>query len=100
VAFQYDAPGARPPQAICLAVDAGISPEGWTADALVDTVNEMFDLSRLRLLKPSDVRGAGAMLPTMFIPQNLSQEMPSLDLLGISALQAGLHTVEGLLGKG
>ncbi len=100
VAFQYDAPGARPPQAICLAVDAGIAPEGWTADALVDTVNEMFDLSRLRLLKPADVRGAGAMLPTMFIPQNLSSEMPSLDLLGISALRAGSHRVEGLLGKG
>jgi hypothetical protein len=100
VAFQYDAPGARPPQAICLAVDAGLLADGWTADALVDTVNEMFDLSRLRLLKPSDVRGAGAMLPTMFIPQNLSKEMPSLDLLGISALQAGSHMVEGLLGKG
>jgi hypothetical protein len=40
------------------------------------------------------------MLPTMFIPQNLSKEMPSLDLLGISALQAGSHMVEGLLGKG
>jgi hypothetical protein len=100
VSFQYDAPGARPPQTICVAVDAGITAGGWTTDSLVDTVNELFDLSRLRLLKPSQIRGAGAVLPTMFIPQNLSKELPSLDLLGITAVRAGMTVADGLLGKG
>ncbi len=82
VSFQYDAPASRPPQTICLAVNAGTSGPEWTADALLSTVNEMFDLAQLRLLTPEQIAGHGAMLPTVFMPQNLSQELPSFDLLG------------------
>jgi hypothetical protein len=37
-------------------------------------------------------------LPTVFIPQNLSSEMPSFDLLGQLGVRADLST--GVLGKG
>jgi hypothetical protein len=94
VSFQYDAPAARPPQTICLAVNSGA---GWSADALVDTVNELFDLARLRLLTPQNIAGHGAILPTVFIPQNMSTELPSFNLLG--HLKSEVTAVSTLLGK-
>ena len=93
VSFQYDAPGARPPQTICLAVDGGAGGAGWTADALVSTVNELFDLSRLRMVTPQQIAGHGAVLPTVFIPHNLSSEQPSFDVLklyGVSAAKLSM----------
>ena len=94
--FHYDAPAARPPQSILLAVDAGLDGTGWSADALVATVIEAFDLARLRLLPPSRIPGHGALLPTTFLPRNLSEEMPSLDLLGLAA---NAQAVSAVLGK-
>lgn len=96
LSFHFDAPAARPPQAILLAVDAGLGETGWSADALVDTVNEAFDLARLRLLTPERIPGHGALLPTTFLPRNLSNQMPSLDLLGIAA---GSLVSSAILGK-
>ena len=93
--FHFDAPAARPPQAIVLAVDAGLGETGWSADALVDTINEMFDLARLRLLTPSRIPGHGALLPTTFLPRNLSEQMPSIDLLGLAAGNLASSTVLG-----
>jgi len=93
--FHYDAPAARPPQSILLAVDAGIGETGWSVDALVATVNEAFDLARLRLLPPNRIPGHGALLPTTFLPRNLTDEMPSFDLFGL----AGNLQVSAVLGK-
>lgn len=99
LSFHYDAPAARPPQSILLAVDAGLGDTGWSADALVATVIEAFDLARLRLLPPSKIPGHGALLPTTFLPRNLSEEMPSLDLLGLAASVAGRMDVLGKAGQ-
>ena len=76
LAFQYDAPNARPPQTVVVAV----APEEvtqWSADLLVSVVNETLDLAQLRLLAPNQIPGAGAVLPTAFVPTNLSDETPS-----------------------
>lgn len=96
LSFHFDAPSARPPQAILLAIDSDLGETGWSVDALVDTVNEAFDLARLRLLTPSQIPGHGAMLPTTFLPRNLSEQMPSLDLLGLAV---GNLASDAILGK-
>ena len=54
--FHFDAPGARPPQAILLAVPADPSMPNWTLDGLVDVVNEAMALARLRAVRPQDLR--------------------------------------------
>jgi hypothetical protein len=100
IAFHVDAPAARPPQAILLAVDPGVEDGGWTVDALVTTVVESFELARLRLLRPDQIVGSGAVLPTTFLPRNLSAETLSFDLLGtVLAAQQRQGTLS-VLGKG
>ena len=79
LSFHYDAPASRPPQVILLAATPAAD-RPWSADMLVDIVNEAVNLARLRLLTPTQIPGAGAILPTVFLPQNLSREMPTLDL--------------------
>lgn len=80
LSFQYDAPGSRPPQAILIAVTPAET-VNWSADILLSTVGEALALSKLRLLAPSDIPGAGAVLPTTFIPSNLSAEVPGWKIL-------------------
>jgi hypothetical protein len=80
-------------------VDAGVTQGGWSTDSLVETVLELIDLSKVRLLKPDQLPGAGAMLPTTFIPRNLAAEVPSLDLLGIALSEAQVVSAT-VLGKG
>ncbi|MGG5808283.1 hypothetical protein [Falsiroseomonas sp. CW058] len=92
VAFHHDAPGARPPQSVLLALDPGLGAAGWSTEALLAAVREAFDLARLRLLMPEDIAGHGAVLPTTLVPRNLAGQSASSDLvtkLGhISAAQA------------
>ena len=57
--FHFDAPGARPPQSILLAVPSVPTAENWTLDGLVDVVNEAMSLARLRAVRPQDLRGLG-----------------------------------------
>jgi hypothetical protein len=98
ITFHYDAPAARPPQAIVLAVDEGAGKTGWSVDALVTTVVEAFELAKLRMLRPDQIAGHGAVLPTTFLPRNLSGEMMSIDLLG-AAIRASQMQVSAVLGK-
>ena len=68
VAFHFDAPASRPPQAVLLA----LPPEGrnrWTFDDVVDTVRETFEWARLRAVGPAELAKAGL---------NLSQYLPAL----------------------
>ncbi|HTV25405.1 MAG TPA: hypothetical protein VMG12_42210, partial [Polyangiaceae bacterium] len=67
VAFHYDAPAARAPQAILLA----LVPDGqkkWTCDDVLATVRETFEWSRLRAVGPEQLAQA---------PTNLSQYLPA-----------------------
>ena len=87
VAFHYDAPASRPPQAILLAV----VPEGqahWTFDDVVDTVRETLEWSRLRAVGPAELAQAklnfSQYLPALFsrvpfeLPDTLLQGDPGL----------------------
>jgi hypothetical protein len=78
--FHFDAPGARPPQSILLAIPADPTADHWTLDALVDVVNEATALARLRAVRPQDLHGLGLMLPGIFLSNNFKQDVPSVDL--------------------
>jgi hypothetical protein len=77
--FHFDAPGARPPQSILLAVPADPAAENWTLDGLVDVVEEAMALARLRAVRPQDLKGLGLMLPGIFLSNNYKHDVPSVD---------------------
>jgi hypothetical protein len=78
VSFHFDAPGARPPQAILLACAPDLSRPGWDLDTLVDTVLEAADLARLRLVGPKQMNALANMLfPATMLPDSYSKDVPS-----------------------
>lgn len=83
VAFHYDAPGARPPQSILLAVPPDPDADTWELDTLIDIVNESFDLTRMRMLDMDDLTAAGRVLPAAYLAFNLERTVPSFDLRAV-----------------
>lgn len=100
VAFHYDAPGARPPQSVLLAVPPSLAMEHWTFDAVLATVHEAFDLAQLRCVRPKDlVNGLGAILPGSFLPQNFGADVPSVELWQMAKKYAAFAGKSAALGK-
>jgi hypothetical protein len=98
VTFHYDAPGARAPQCILLAVPPERRLDRWDIDTLLDTVLEAASLTRLRGVAPAELLWTGGLLPAVYLPNNFTKDRPSVDLLEL----AGRHmaavkfaTVEG-----
>jgi hypothetical protein len=61
LAMRYDAPNARPPQTVLLAVHPDFTAgTPWSFDVLDDIVREAVDLAVLRLVEPEDLRRTGA----------------------------------------
>ena len=82
VSFHYDAPGARPPQSIILAVPPRANQENWTFDDVVDVLHEARDLVTLRAVRPRDLEGGlGIVLPGNYLPQSYTDDLPSVQLL-------------------
>ncbi|HEV7808677.1 MAG TPA: hypothetical protein VGO80_22930 [Solirubrobacteraceae bacterium] len=81
IAFNYDGPGARPPQSILLAV----TPPGvarWDVETLEKTLLESLELARLRTIDPqalSDEVVLQRALPALYVSLNLSDEALSTD---------------------
>lgn len=87
VAFHFDAPSARAPQAVLLAVP----PEGatgWTCDDVVETVHETLEWARLRAVGPAELAQAkqafGQYLPALYSP--VPFELPGTLLAGKAGL--------------
>ncbi|TNC51612.1 hypothetical protein FHG66_05490 [Rubellimicrobium rubrum] len=97
VTFHYDAPGARPPQAMLLAVHPALSPDRWDFDTLVGSVNEAVDLARLRTLGSRELAGLSTLVPAIFLPDVYSRDVPSLRFFDL-AKNAKLAAVGGLIG--
>ena len=83
--FHFDAPGARPPQSILLAVPADTSADAWTLDALLGTVKEALALAKLRAVRPQDLEGLGLILPGIFLSNNYQHDVPSVDFTKLVA---------------
>ena len=104
VGFHFDAPGARPPQSILLAVPADPAADHWTLDSLLATVNEAMALAQLRAVRPQDLEGLGLLLPGIFLSNNFKQDVPSIDFAtmvskNLYALRTASSTVSGSNGK-
>jgi hypothetical protein len=91
--FHFDAPGARPPQSVLLAVPSNPAVDHWTLDSLVDVVNEALALARLRAVRPQDLQGLGLILPGIFLSNNFKQDVPSVDLIAMLASNLSLIRV-------
>lgn len=81
VAFNYDSPGARPPQAILVAV-APTGAQRWELETLEKILLETFELAQLRALDPQalseDVLLQRA-LPALYVSLNVAGEALSTD---------------------
>jgi len=82
IGFHYDAPGARPPQTILLALPPKLGQDAWSFDDAVDVIHEAFDLAKLRGVRPSDLAGGlGAILPGNYLPHTYTDDLPSVRVL-------------------
>lgn len=79
VAIHYDAPGARAPQAVLLAVPPEVG-RPWTTELLSETVREALDLTGLRLVDLQALGWLGRYLPAIYLPQDALGSFPGIDL--------------------
>ncbi|MEU5191630.1 hypothetical protein AB0G83_31490 [Streptomyces klenkii] len=107
VTFHYDAPGARAPQALLLAVHPARAPEKWSFELLLDTVNEAADLARLRTLSSKELAPMGSFLPALYLPDDYTRDVPSVSLDDLKEKAKVMATAAGsdspypsVLGKG
>jgi hypothetical protein len=107
IGFHYDAPGARPPQSILLALPPKLGQPAWSFDDAVDVIHEAFDLAKLRGVRPCDLGGGlGTVLPGNYLPHSYTGDLPSVRVLEMmrEARQkletfAGSPTAKFTLGK-
>jgi hypothetical protein len=85
VSFHYDAPGARAPNAVLLAVPGDPASTTWDLDELVDVVREAADLAKIRLVDPRQLEALGTLVPTTCLPENFRHDVPSVDLSKLTA---------------
>ncbi|WP_428421209.1 hypothetical protein [Methylibium sp.] len=99
VAFHYDAPGARAPQTLLLAVPPALDMAWWSFDDVLATVLEALELSRLRLVRPAQLDGA----VNLALPMNLINDLQAPTVAGLDfkhlADQAVLSTALSSTGQ-
>ena len=101
IAFHHDAPGARPPQALLLAVPPAAANPAWSVDAMLDTVAEAHDLARIRAVGPRQLDWLGTLLPALYLPDSFSKDVPTVDLRGLARKYAAANAATAtILGKG
>ena len=79
VAFHFDEPGTRAPQAILLAVPPDARPT-WDLETLEATVLETLELAKLRAVDPGALDGVGHFLPALYFAQNVEGDTVAVDL--------------------
>lgn len=96
LAFSYDAPGARPPQAILLAVHPTPG-AAWDVGTLTALVDETADLAQVRMVDLEAIDLLGAILPALYSSQDVIGKVPklSLDLVSERLFSAG--ALEGVV---
>jgi hypothetical protein len=66
ISFGFDAPGARPPQSILLAVPA-VPGAAWTINSLAQVIGETLDLAKIRMVDLSAMAWAGRLVPAIYL---------------------------------
>jgi hypothetical protein len=102
VTFHYDAPGARAPQAVVLAVHPAVTPENWSFELLLETVNEAADLAQLRMLSSAELAPMGSFLPALYLPDDYTRDVPSVsfkELLNRAKAAGHVSLYSDVLGK-
>ncbi len=90
LSFGFDAPGARPPQTIMLAVP----PEpfaAWTLTDLADVIGETLDLAKVRMVDLSSVAWAGRFIPTLYLTDGdvaTGLDLPIRELVQLADVRA------------
>jgi hypothetical protein len=69
VAVHFDAPTARPPQAVLLSVVDG--ERGFGEDEIADQLLHTIELAKLRAVDPRALGAVGHYLPTVFLPDDV-----------------------------
>jgi hypothetical protein len=79
IAFNYNAPGSRPPQVILLAVPPG-DQTVWDIETLETIVLETLELAKLRMVEPSRLDDeVSYFLPALYFELNLAGDTISTD---------------------
>ncbi|MGZ8528851.1 MAG: hypothetical protein ACXWWR_08645, partial [Candidatus Limnocylindrales bacterium] len=100
LSFHYDAPAARPAQAIVLAVTGAPDTASWSFEELFGVVRETIAPAHLRAVGPRDLPDLGGYLPGLYVPQDVTGDVPGIDLFDL-ADRARLPGVQpAVLGKG
>ncbi|MCP4448555.1 MAG: hypothetical protein GY811_24945 [Myxococcales bacterium] len=95
VGFHLDAPGARPPQSILLAVPPDPSSQGWSLDDLIDSVHEARELSRIRAVDLDFAEAVGRFLPATYLSFNLENKVPSYNFSQLMVNASQLTRTDG-----
>ena len=89
VSFGFDAPGARPPQTILLAVPP-VPGVAWTVDGLAAVIGETLDLAKIRMVDLSSVAWAGRFVPAIYLTDGdvaSGLDLPMKDLVTLADAQ-------------
>lgn len=98
--FHFDAPGARAPQMVLLAVPPRVGMPSWDLEMLTDAVLEAVELTRLRGVSPKDLHWVGGALPMVYLPENFTGDRPSVDLGSLLRRNVAEIAHAEVLGKG
>lgn len=77
ISFHFDAPGARPPNTMLLAVPA-VPGAAWTTDNLAGLLRETLDLAQLRLVDLETLTWLGRYLPAAYLPDGAVGTVPGI----------------------
>jgi hypothetical protein len=100
LSFHYDAPAAQPPHAVLLAVPGAPDTARWSFDELLGAVREAIALTRLRAVGPKDLPDLGGLLPSLYVPQDVTGDVPTVDLFDLGTRAQLDGVLPNVLGKG
>ncbi|GAA2511317.1 hypothetical protein [Winogradskya humida] len=90
VAFHFDAPGARAPQAMLLAVHPSPDETHWSFDTVAGCVHEAVDLAQLRTLGSPELAPLATLVPALLLPDAYTRDTPGIRFLELAEMLGGL----------
>ena len=85
VAFHYEEPKARAPQALLLAVCPDARP-AWDDDLITGILEEALELAKIRAVDLDSVQEVGQILPALYFALNLEGATPSVNFASVKEL--------------